>query len=268
MWYLRGWIFTLFLCAFLHNAHASSPPRCLPGDYPQNFHTMLDAAGDTLMVLWCDDATGVGVNALGVNLTTVAATTSCTAALKKFLWSTAWETTAWNSCDNAAPTSAQVQALNSFTANWVPHVKTGGGSVVNAAGIKIGTIAAGINCGLTRMPNNEAYFAVTTPAGYAVCVESFAPIAGWGSPNDTVVKLGSMAPLFDLADNAWSLTSGGVITLNGVADATTHDVLQIVYANGAIWQQSTGLNNTPLWWYKTSPAAAWLPQNGTSVSPL
>src|SRR5208282_3569948 len=95
---LRLFLTTLLFC-FAYAAHASSPPRCLPGDYPSNFHVEKDTAGDTLAVLWCDDAIGIGVNVLGWNLTTVgAASKACQSALEAFAWTVTWETSIWKAC--------------------------------------------------------------------------------------------------------------------------------------------------------------------------
>ena len=59
-------------------AQSTAPPRCLPGASPNNFATDTDATGDTLAVLWCDDAQGIGVSVLGGALSTP--TGACLAA--------------------------------------------------------------------------------------------------------------------------------------------------------------------------------------------
>jgi predicted esterase len=84
------------------------------------------------------------------------------------------------------------------------------------------------------------------------------------SPNDTVVLAGSSAAITDAAGNAWTITGGGLVAVNGVADTTTSGVKELAYVNGTIWQENT----SNLWWGETTPASGWSPAAGTSVSPL
>ena len=148
-------------------------PRCLPGDYSANFHTELDAAGDTIGVLWCDDAQGIGVNVLGVNLSGSVAASSCLSSLQTFQWSVAWEQAAWNACVTTNPTPAQSATAQAFAAKWVPHLTTVGGPMLPS-----GAVAAGIQCGLTRMLGSAArYYNVNN--GYALCAITYPPSTGW-----------------------------------------------------------------------------------------
>ncbi|WP_428487034.1 hypothetical protein [Rhodopila sp.] len=84
------------------------------------------------------------------------------------------------------------------------------------------------------------------------------------SPNDTVVLAGSSAAITDASGNAWTITSGAQVAVNGIADATTGGVTELAYVGGTLWQE----NASKLWWGKTTPAAAWSPNNGTAASPL
>ena len=84
------------------------------------------------------------------------------------------------------------------------------------------------------------------------------------SPNDTVVLAGSSAAITDAAGNAWTITGGGQVAVNGVADTTTAGVKELAYVNGTIWQENT----SNLWWGETAPNSGWSPAAGTSVSPL
>ena len=83
------------------------------------------------------------------------------------------------------------------------------------------------------------------------------------SPNNTVVKSPGIV-ITDSAGNAWSLTPGGQVAVNGVTDQTTRNVLTLAYENGRVWQ----MNGDRLWWSKSSPSGAWSPTYGTSTSPL
>jgi hypothetical protein len=84
------------------------------------------------------------------------------------------------------------------------------------------------------------------------------------SPNNTAVLAGSTAAITDAKGNRWTITSGGQVAVNGVADATTANVTEIAYVNGNIWQENT----SKMWWNETSPGSGWLPANGTPTSPL
>ncbi len=84
------------------------------------------------------------------------------------------------------------------------------------------------------------------------------------SPNDTVVYVGQASVITDACGNKWSLTSGGQVAVNGVADSTTANVTELAYVGKTIWQE----NKSDLWWSKTSPTASWSPTAGTSTSPL
>jgi hypothetical protein len=64
--------------------------------------------------------------------------------------------------------------------------------------------------------------------------------------------------------NTWTITSGGQVALNDVADTTTRNVTELAYVNKAVWQEHT----SGLWRGKISSGAAWAPGAGTGTSPL
>ena len=92
-------------------------------------------------------------------------------------------------------------------------------------------------------------------------VPAAAPTA---SPDNTVVPAGSTAAITDASGNQWTITAGGQVAVNGVADATTNGVIELAYENGLIWQE----NSADLWWSETSPGAGWEPPGGTATSPV
>jgi hypothetical protein len=66
----------------------------------------------------------------------------------------------------------------------------------------------------------------------------------------------------DALGNTWTLTAGGVIQLNGVNAGTTSNVIKLIYLNGQIYQQNSGLN----WWIWSG--TTWTSTaNPLSVSP-
>jgi hypothetical protein len=83
------------------------------------------------------------------------------------------------------------------------------------------------------------------------------------SPNDTIVS-GTSSSIIDSAGNKWTITAGGQVAVNGVADATTKGVIELAYVSGTIWQE----NSSRLWWGETEPNASWAPSAGTPTSPL
>ncbi|MDR3535605.1 MAG: hypothetical protein P4L71_03810 [Acetobacteraceae bacterium] len=86
------------------------------------------------------------------------------------------------------------------------------------------------------------------------------------SANDSIVTAipgVATTSISDASGNVWSIANGQV-TLNGVADASTANVIELAYANGQVWQE----NSAHLWWSKTKPSDAWGPPYGTSVSPV
>ncbi len=64
--------------------------------------------------------------------------------------------------------------------------------------------------------------------------------------------------------NTWTITSGGQVAVNGVADTTTANVTELAYVNNEVWQENTA----NLWWGKTSPSAAWAPDSGNRHQPV
>ncbi len=62
----------------------------------------------------------------------------------------------------------------------------------------------------------------------------------------------------------WSITTGGQVAINGIADATTAKVIELAYVDGKIWQE----NSSQLWWGEAQPNASWSRQVGTPTSPL
>ncbi len=89
------------------------------------------------------------------------------------------------------------------------------------------------------------------------------PVPPASSANDTVVK-GTAGAIIDASGNKWTINAAGQVAVNGTADATTANVIELAYVNGTIWQE----NSSKLWWGETQPNAAWSPAAGTATSPL
>ncbi|MBS0643788.1 MAG: hypothetical protein U1E70_15840 [Acetobacteraceae bacterium] len=109
-----------------------------------------------------------------------------------------------------------------------------------------------------------------------------APSAAWSPPQGTSLVpvpvpnaardnavIGAAAPgtstpvLTDTHGNTWALANGRVV-VNGVADMTTANVIELAWRNGRIWQE----NSQHLWWSKDAPAASWSPGAGSATNPV
>ncbi len=90
------------------------------------------------------------------------------------------------------------------------------------------------------------------------------PVPVYASWNNTTVFVDLGAGITDASANVWTITAGGQVAVNGIADPLTGNVLALAYVNGVVWQR----NSHDLWWSKTSPGAAWEPPHGTSVDPV
>ncbi len=112
---------------------------------------------------------------------------------------------------------------------------------------------AGLWSGETH-PNNSWSAATTTNP-----LTGVVPAA---SPNDTVVLAGSTAAIIDSSGNAWTITSGGQVAVNGATSQGTANVIEMAYVNGTIWQE----NSMGLWYGESKPNNSW--SAGTTVSPL
>jgi len=94
-------------------------------------------------------------------------------------------------------------------------------------------------------------FFVATDASAATCNPS---------TNDAVI-VGTTGTIVDSDCNAWTITTGAQVSLNGTADTTTANVTEMAYVSGAIWQENTAGN----WYEKTSATATWV--QGTDPLP-
>jgi hypothetical protein len=84
------------------------------------------------------------------------------------------------------------------------------------------------------------------------------------SANDTVVKAGSTTVITDTSGNQWTITNGGQVAVNGTADTTTSNVIELAYVNGTIWEE----NSSNLWWGETQPNSSWAQDYAGAASPL
>ena len=81
------------------------------------------------------------------------------------------------------------------------------------------------------------------------------PIVGGAIPQGSIT---------DANGDHYAITSGGFVSINGIPDQTTSQVIALAYEGGKIWQE----NVNQLWWSKTSAVSPWSPTYGTPTSPI
>ena len=144
--------------------------------------------------------------------------------------------------------SAQIMAATRILVNQGPNSINGGGTPI-----------VPLDAPLSDAP------ATPTPTPTPTPVPTPTPTpTGTPSANDTVVKAASGSAITDANGNKWTITAGGQVAINGVADTTTAQVTELAYVNGTIWQE----NASNLWWGEKAPNGSWAPAAGTATSPL
>ena len=86
------------------------------------------------------------------------------------------------------------------------------------------------------------------------------------SPNGTVIKAGSSAPIVDAAGNVWTIAAPimvGRVAVDGDTQMSTNNIVEMRYVNGEIWI----LNTNGTWQGKKTPSAPWLPVTGLTRAP-
>jgi len=83
------------------------------------------------------------------------------------------------------------------------------------------------------------------------------------SSNKATITAPTATVLTDVSGNAYGINSGQVM-VNGTADSSTSNVVELAYVAGVMWQETA----SGVWYGKSSPTAAWSPSGGTTTSPL
>jgi sugar lactone lactonase YvrE len=130
------------------------------------------------------------------------------------------------------------------------------------------THLAYVNGVIWQENTNDLWWSKTSPASSwnPPNGSSTVPVPIYASPDDSILgapMAGSLSAITDQSGNRWSI-AGGQVIVNGVADPTSANVIQLAYVGGKIWQE----NNQGLWWYKTAPANGWSGGNGIAASPI
>lgn len=255
-------------------------------------HTMVNpSTGNTIVTMWCDLAPGLYHYAVSGN-TINWSQAQCLTTIEPFNVSTAWLQHAWGACvTSVMPPSDQAYA-NRLLFMWVPRptvlgasqpvltLKADGslGAQLIVSGVAQ-TVSSSLNLGGLRVPSGTVsprYCSVsryTSVQGsvlpsntYALCALTYPPLAGFQYPPSSdggSISSPTDAVLVDSGHHIWGIDSKGIITVDGIEDATTANVVTLFYVGGLIWQ-----HNGSLWWSKANPSAPWLPAGGTATPPV
>jgi hypothetical protein len=104
--------------------------------------------------------------------------------------------------------------------------------------------------------------AVRDAAATAITAVSntFAILLAESQTNTLVTTVGPV--VVDATGEAFGISSGGQVTVNGVVDTTTSNIIALAYVNHLVWKETSG----GIWSSKAISTAPW--SAGTTVSPL
>jgi hypothetical protein len=129
------------------------------------------------------------------------------------------------------------------------------------------------NGGVWQMNTQRLWWSKSSPSAAWAPVNgtTASPLVGVASNNNTVIMgmpivSGSIpqGSITDANGDRYAITSGGQVSINGIPDQTTSQVIAIAYENGVLWQE----NVNQMWWSKTSAVSPWGPTYGTPSSPI
>lgn len=161
-----------------------------------------------------------------------------------------------NNYDQGSAITGQV-ALS----HW-PFNNTGTGSInkweISPAHQQGNLTTVSVTAGLTA--------SITVPAGSVVILYAGTPGSPTPVPTPTPVpvpaesadrtSVSSVGPtIVNSIGETWAINSGAVITVNGVADGTTANVIRLYYRNHLVYQQNSAFN----WWSKSLSQDTWVP---------
>lgn len=290
---MRALLLTVLLSA---PAFAQVPPvppigaLCLPTQ--ASFHTQVNpSTGNTVVTLWCDLTSGLYHYSVSGN-TLNWQQAQCLSTIEPFSVSTVWLQHAWAACVTTTMNDSDMAFSNRLLYMWIPRPTVLGVQNVrtlNANGtlgpqLSVGGVGQTIDwtalLGGIRLPSGTVsprYCSVSGYASlqgmvlpsntYALCSLVYPPLGGFQFPASTdgvSIQAPTEAYLVDAHHHVWTIDSKGIITVDGIEDATTRGVVSLIYVGGYIWQHNTA----GLWWSKADPTAPWLPVGGTSTPPI
>jgi hypothetical protein len=263
---------------------------CLPTQ--ASFHTQVNpSTGNTVVTLWCDLTSGLYHYSVSGN-TANWMQAQCLSTIEPLSVSTVWLQHAWAACVTTTMNASDQAFSNRLLFMWIPRPTVLGvqqvrtlnangtlGSQLSVAGVAQ-TIDWTAQLGGIRVPSGTASPRYCSVSGYAslqgvilpsntfaLCTLIYPPQGGFQfqtSADGVSLQAPTDAILVDAHHHVWSIDANNVITVDGIEDSTSANVVSIIYVGGYIWQH----NQSGLWWSKPDPSAQWLPIGGTSTPPV
>lgn len=112
-------------------------------------------------------------------------------------------------------------------------------------------------------------FAATSMAGMLINTGVSGTTVPFTESAPGTIVTNNISTIVNSINEQWSLvvtpSSGNRVAVNGVADTTTSQVIELYYDNShQVWREEA----SGLWWAKAVASGAWLPVSGTLVSPI
>lgn len=263
---------------------------CLPT--VASTHTQVNpSTGNTIVTMWCDLTSGLyhyGVSGSSANWQQA----QCLTSIEPLSPTAVWLQHAWSACVTTTMNASDQAYANRLFVMWVPRPTVLGNSqpvlTLNADGslgsqLKVSgvaqTILGGTGLGGLRVPSGTVSPRYCNVSGYtsvqgsqlpsntfALCSLLYPPLGGFQyppSPDQASISAPTEAFLVDSSHHIWGIDSKGIVTVDGIEDSTTANVVTLFFVGGLIWQ-----NAGTLWWSKASPTAPWLPSGGTTTPPI
>ena len=182
-------------------------------------------------------------------------------------WVHAYSSDPYLSANDTVVTAGSAAAItdhagNTWTINGSGQVAINGTADAATSGV---TEIAFVNATIWKETSAGLWSGETQPNDSWTAATTTNPLTGAAlppSPNDTVVKAGSAATIIDASGNAWTITGGSQVAVNGATSQGTANVVEMAYVNGTIWQENT----LGLWYGENQPNDSWTA--GTTISPL
>lgn len=123
---------TLVLAAATAHAQVGSPmgpsPTCMPGAYTNNIHSGLSANGDSILILWCDDAHGRWAWGVAGSISSTLTEAGCLLSTPPPAWSLPWLKASWDACISHPMTDDQRTRYYTLLKQWLPHLAVNNGA--------------------------------------------------------------------------------------------------------------------------------------------
>jgi poly(3-hydroxybutyrate) depolymerase len=155
-----------------------------------------------------------------------------------------------------------ITAATGTVTSYQVKVSTASGMTFPSTWSTIGSVLTLTITGLTA--GTTYYYTVTafngTTAGTTSSVQNHATAAAVTPPQQTTVSPSgtrvttTTGSIYDANGVTWTITTGGQVAVNGTADGTTANVIELAYVGGLIYQENASLD----WYSKAKPTDSWV----------